>query len=141
VGTRERARAGVEERTHVRTQLARASAGSDAHSRQGEEKEGDKNERRGGGRAVGVPCETAGGWLNAKTPRNRNFVFLVVEYFGTRGVLRKKNESSYCSGGTSLDAEQNNGEIEVLFCKIPRDAGGFHAARSARSEGRENGAM
>jgi hypothetical protein len=87
----------------------------------------------GGGAADerrGVPCETAGGRLNAKTPRNRNFFFLVVEYFGTRGVLRKKNESSHCSGGTSLDAEQNNGEIEVLFCKIPLDVGGFHAAGS-----------
>jgi hypothetical protein len=42
-----------------------------------------------------------GGWLNAKMPRNRNFVFLVEEYLVARGVLQKIVERDFCSRGTS----------------------------------------
>jgi hypothetical protein len=91
--------------------------------------------RAGGGAVEGRFCKSAGGRLNAKLPRNRIFVFLVVEYFEAWGVVWKKNEWIYCSGGTSLDAEQNNGQKEEPFRKIPRTGGGCLAVGSAQSEG------
>jgi hypothetical protein len=104
VGQRQGVGGGTARRRQHRTTTTGREAvevnGGAVRRREGGEREGGEG---GSGRAVeGFSRKSDGGRFSAKSPQNRNFVNLVVEYFGARGVLRK-NERDCCSGGTSLD--------------------------------------
>jgi hypothetical protein len=83
------------------------------------EREGVRIRMRAGGGAVeGRFCKSAGGRLNAKLPRNRIFVFLVVEYFEAWGLCGRKMNGFTVAEGLHWTQNRITDKRKGLFEKF-----------------------